>query len=692
MTLSRSNPRARRRWLALGGALALMMVLIATAVLAAHPESSLAGSNFELDTDANLKLDDVASPSVDWGSLPHAGVNPPERRATDTATGQDDDSYKGGVKEDTACPGETTGSIPNNKSDLLTFSVYQEPGAGSHPGYLHLAWSRVTDPSGTTLMDFEFNQSNAACAVGPNRVRTSGDLLLEYSIDQGGSRADLTARTWSGTAWGAPADVDAPSVTCGGNPCAAGTINSSVIPAGESDGLISEGQKEARTFGEASIDLRLIFQPDSCRSFGSAMIKSRSSDSFTSQLKDFIRPLGISLTNCGQVVIRKETDPDGATATFNYTKSFTTDPTSTNTFPLADGGSKTYAGVLFGTGYTVTEDLPLPAGWEFVGIDCAVATHPSSGVTPVINGRTVTFAIDSASDVLDCTYTNKARATINIHKQDNLGAALVGVQFQVITDAAPVDADGQPPRGVEDTSVAGSCTTDASGDCTVSNLIPGPYWVHEVAPPAGHQAAPDQWVNLAAGATVSLTFVDNRVPAQINITKRDDDSPPNALNGATFTLYTDAAPQGPVTQLQHGDEDAPVAGKTCTTAGAGACSITGIEPGTYWVVETTTPAGYDTAPDQHVVLSLAQTVSLTFANPRDFKVIVFVCQESTNKLYSSQVTFQDVPLGSLGTTLLPAGITEATLCGLTPATGGAVYSDLSFGAYNDDDNGVNIPR
>ncbi len=294
--------------------------------------------------------------------------------------------------------------------------------------------------------------------------------------------------------------------------------------------------------------------------------------------------------------------------------------------------------------------------------------------------------------MLDCTYTNKARGTINIHKEDNLGGALANVQFQVITDSAPLDADGQPPRGAEDTIVVGSCTTDASGDCTVADLIPGRYWVHEVAPPAGHQAAPDQYVTLAAGATVSLTFVDNRIPAVINIIKRDDDSPANALNGAVFSLFTDNAPQGPTTQLQKGAEDTAVVGKTCTTTGAGELLdhrdragdlLGGRDDHAGWLRHRAGPARG---------ASLAQTVSLTFTNPRDFKVIVFVCQESTNKLYSSNVTFQDTSLSSLGTTLLPAGITEATLCGLTPATGGAVYPDFSFGNYNDDDNGVNIPQ
>ena len=115
---------------------------------------------------------------------------------------------------------------------------------------------------------------------------------------------------------------------CGGGPCAAGTINLTPIPAAESDGLIASGFKQARTFGEAQIDLRLLFQADQCASFGSAMLKSRSSDAFTSQLKDFVAPVGIDLQNCGNVIIRKQTDPDEDpnTTLFGYTKNFPTDP------------------------------------------------------------------------------------------------------------------------------------------------------------------------------------------------------------------------------------------------------------------------------------------------------------------------------------------------------------------------------
>jgi hypothetical protein len=399
--------------LALGAILALV-VGWQVAAFAAHSEASLAGSNFEIDTDANLKVDDPAS-STDW-----AGVT--EIQATDKVNGTGDDSYAGGVKEDTVCPGQTTDSIPPNKSDLLSFHVYREPGSGSHPGFLNLAWSRVSEPSGTTLMDFEFNQSSTNCSSGPNKVRTAGDLLIEYAIDQGGSRADITARRWTGTAWGPTQNLDVPSATCGGQPCAAGTINTSPILAADSDGLITNPptvQKNARTFGEAQIDLRLIFQPNKCASFGSAMLKSRSSDSFTSQLKDFVAPVGIDLTNCGKVIIHKETNPDTDPTTgplFNYSKSFGTDPPSTNSFSLRDEGTKTFTNVLFGDNYTVEELLGanLPSGgWEFVSVDCSNnADNPDANVTPdSIVGAVVTFDINDEDDVLECTYTNQQRVS-----------------------------------------------------------------------------------------------------------------------------------------------------------------------------------------------------------------------------------------------------------------------------------------
>jgi hypothetical protein len=456
---------------------AILLVSSVIQAYASHPEASLPGSNFEIDVDANLKVDDTAPPSLDW-------ANVTEIRRTDTATGQNDDSYKGGVKEDTACPGEVTGSIPNNKSDLLTFGAYVEPETGG-PGFLNLFWSRVTDPSGTTLMDFELNHSSTPCSVGPNVVRTEGDLLIEYRLEQGGAVANILVREWTGSAWGPATDLTGTQ--------AAGTINSTPIPAAESDGLISTGSLAARTFGEAQLDLDFIFDEGTCESFGSAMLKSRSSDAFNSQLKDFIRPVGINLTNCGTVIIRKVTDPasDPATTQFGYTKSFGTDPTSANTFTLGDGQSKTFNNVLFGSAYTVDE-TSLPPSWAFVNVDCGEST----GVTPTINGSLVTFAIDNAADVLDCTYTNQLQVgALKILKDSTKGGAVSQPGAVFSYDSSNVTDNG---AGDEDADV---------GEVCVSGLTPGDYTVNETSPPPGYGEASEE--DLTVTVAVGTNCTDN---------------------------------------------------------------------------------------------------------------------------------------------------------------------------------------
>jgi hypothetical protein len=553
-------------------AIVLTLALIASMTvivpaLATHGNAELPGSTFEIDSDANLKQDDA--PKDDWATVA-------EQRATDQPTGQNDNSYKGGTKEDTECPSETTGSIPNNKSDLLTFHVYEEPG---DPGFLNMAWSRVSDPSGTTLMDFEFNQSTTACPQGPNIQRTDGDILIEYAIDQGGARADISGRFWDGDAdeWGPVVDLDAPSAACGGDPCAVGTINQSVIPAGESDGL---GEKQARTFGEAQIDLDLIFDENKCTSFGSAMLKSRSSDSFTSQLKDFISPVPIDLQNCGNVIIRKETTPDEDpnTTLFGFTKSFDTDPATGNTFSLTDDGVKNFNDdVLFGAGYTVDETT-IPTGWDFVSVDCSAST----GVTPTIDGSLVTFDIDSDSDVLDCTYTNATRAKLTFVKDAERG----GVDFGYTTSG------GLTP----------STFSLADGESQAYlDLAPGAYGASETVPAGWNLASQDcdngdtaASVTLAAGDDVTCTFVNEIELGAIEIVKTAKHAAGDPdLSGVKFTI-TNATNGTDVEVFTDADGEACVDGLAVS-----------VLDGDYTVTETL-PSGYD-SDDLVEVVSVAES-------------------------------------------------------------------------------------
>jgi hypothetical protein len=434
VTAVRKEWKKRRpfgRWVILA-----VLALGLTVALSAASGQSLPGSKFEIDDvggpiGANLIVDTAGN--LDW-------ANVDQTQATDLPTGATDDSYQGGTKEDTVCPGVVDGSIPNNKSDLLNFGGYFEAEAGG-PGWLHVFWRRVQEPNGTTNMDFEFNKSKTDCdgaGSSKNVTRTTGDILLQYDIDQGGSQATLSKRTWLASGQWSDATVLDPAQ-------AIGSINQVPITAANSDGL---GAMSARTFGEASFDLSQVFDPNVCESFGSAMLKSRSSDSFTSQLKDFIAPINVNISNCGQVIIRKVTDPAGSTASFNYSKTFATAPATANTFSLtgaAPNNVKEFPGALFGAG-TVTEDLAtLPAGWEFVSLDCSA----SSGVVVTVNGAVGSWTIDAQTDIVDCTYTNRLRqGAIKITKtrKHAAGGGTVphaGVDFTVNGVTKATDANGQ---------------------------------------------------------------------------------------------------------------------------------------------------------------------------------------------------------------------------------------------------------
>ena len=393
-----SHERSRRLrsvFTALFAVTAMTLAVGIQAALASHPEVSLAGSNFEIDTDANLKLDDAA-PSIDWASVT-------EIRKTDTQSGNNDESFGQGTKENTAVPTVVDGSIPPNKSDLKAFGVYQE-GSGAN-GFLNLFWSRVQDPSGTTNMDFEFNKNQcpgAGCSAnGVTPIRSTGDILVIYDLSQGGTHPTLSIRRWTaGGVWG-PATQLADAVD------AAGSINTSPILAADSDGL---GAQDPRTFGEAQLDLSVIFQGSTgCTSFGSAYLKSRSSDSFTAALKDFVPPVGISISNCGSVEITKTDDASPAN-------------------PLA------------------------------------------------------------------------------------------GAVFNAYKDDAPTGGTGP---GAEDLDVSsGNCTTAVTtGKCTITGLLTGNYWIVETTTPTGYDTAAPKLVTVAVGTTTTVSFVDPAQTGAITITK-----------------------------------------------------------------------------------------------------------------------------------------------------------------------------
>jgi hypothetical protein len=434
------------RKVAITGAVAMLASLLMVVSMVGTAAAALPGSNFEIDTNANLKVDGAAPPSLDWANVDD--ISQP-----DSQSGAQDESFGNGTKEDTAVPSVVDGGIPPNKSDLKFFGSYLEENAAGK--FLNIYWARVQDPSGTTNMDFEFNKSNVTSANGVTPVRTSGDVLIQYDLSNGGVNPVLFISRWlavgdTGTCQAGnqkPCWSTKQNLSAAGD--AVGSINTTLIPAGESDGL---GALDPRTFGEAQIDFAAFGGgEDECVGFGSAYLKSRSSDSFTSALKDFIPPVALNFNECGALKITKtakhaaaESGEKGQVATF------TVDPPVGDNFTVqTDANGVACLDGLEGGSYSVTETVP--TGYAAAG------------------DLTKTATVTEGTACADTPYTGGLVAFVNIPLTD----LTVTINSQVVggTDSqVSCVVEGSVPP--DEVLVFDTDDTTGDGTATTTNLQP----------------------------------------------------------------------------------------------------------------------------------------------------------------------------------------------------------------------------
>lgn len=323
------------------------------------PAAALGTSSFNA-LDGNL-TDDGAE--TDW-CTPAPNLVP----GYDSPSGSSDTSFSSNNnKEDSDIPTLANGTIPNNKDDLLREYVASET-IGSDL-YVYLAWIRA-DATGTSTIDFEFNQSDVVSSNGATKVRTDGDLLVTFDFQanpgsQGGYDVDLDLWTWSsGTAdqpdptsnpvntgkWINPIDLDDALL-------AEGSVNSGDV----TDCVNGDVTLTTGTFGEAVLNLSDILGGD-CRAFGSLFTKSRSSNPMSADLKDRIDPLPVDLSTCSKIIILKEDqfgDPVGG-ATFTITP----DP-----FSAAHTGSLDVIDDTGAGGYSGADEDPAPGVIELNDVE-----------------------------------------------------------------------------------------------------------------------------------------------------------------------------------------------------------------------------------------------------------------------------------------------------------------------------------
>ena len=440
------------------------MVAVTTALglsFAGPVLANLPGSTFE-GNDGNLDV--TTAGNTDW-------VNAPNRvRGDDLASGTSDNSFGQGTKEDDPAVTVVTGSIPPQKSDLTRFYVANEFTGGSN--FLYLAWER-SNVLGSANMDFEINQAAQPnlTTTGPKTlVRTAGDLLITF--DFGGSGSPVLGLLKWVTAGATSQCFSANALPCWGNRVnlsaagfAEGAVNAVTvtdpIPPGAPVTLA------AGRFGEASINLTAagVFPPGICEAFGSVFLKSRSSASFTAEVKDFIAPQTVNVANCGRIVIHKVTE--NGDASFGYT---TTGGLSPATFNLSNGGTQTYgppSQVLPGD-YSVTEST-IPAGWTLKSLVCVASGSP--GTTVSTSGATASITM-TPNGLVDCIYTNHINVPTMLTTTLSAGTIEVGgtVHDSATLSGATANAGGTVTYTVytNDTCTEGA---QSAGTVTVTNGV-----------------------------------------------------------------------------------------------------------------------------------------------------------------------------------------------------------------------------
>ena len=174
------------------------------------------------------------------------------------------------------------------------------------------------------------------------------------------------------------------------------------------------------------------------------MLKSRSSDSFTSQLKDFIAPIPVSSNNCGAIKITKTRKhaADGAGDHPHAGVSFTVDGVTKQTDA---NGVACFDGLALNQAYNVVETVP--AGY--------VSDDSEQSVTP-----------DNAASCSDDPYGGES---VSFHNTP-LTNVSISVDSQVAGGtSSTIDCTGTALDGgpAEDVSVTANDLQPQTIDCTI---------------------------------------------------------------------------------------------------------------------------------------------------------------------------------------------------------------------------------
>jgi len=226
--------------------------------------------------------------------------------------------------------GSASGNVPA-KDDLTNVYAYEVVNPANNHLILYGGIERET-PGGDSHVDLEFFQDPVGLSGSSfTGIRTVNDVIVSMDFLQGGGIGSVTIRRWNGTEY---VQVG----LAGGQGCfpspggAADSIcafnNGAVIDGGPWPNYDSHGDLitllQPNAFTEMGVDLTALIGANPCLS--TFMGKTRSSQSFTAELKDFAGPHNFDVCQPGTTLsatVSVSQIHSGGSATFTFTETNT---------------------------------------------------------------------------------------------------------------------------------------------------------------------------------------------------------------------------------------------------------------------------------------------------------------------------------------------------------------------------------
>ncbi len=582
------------------------------------------------------------------------------------------------------------------KDDLSNVYAYATINPADGHLIVYAGFERL-DPSGDSHVDIEFLQSGVSLdeAVPCNDpgsdvtpcnfegIRNVGDVIASMEFSQGGALGSVNVRRWDGTSYVLVATV-------GGEGCnaASGSIPADAVCAFNNGGNINGGPWDnfnrhgaiitnlpQNSFTEYGADITALTGGVPCLS--TIMGKTRSSDSFTSELKDFAGP-HVFESGCGANISINPSafNEVGQSHTFTVTvnqvigniQSPANDGTIVNV-TLTDGNGASHIlisdncispGTVNGTcsvtftsnsAGTVTghasADVLVSGSLFFVETD-GVSPNSGDAVKTFVDAK-ISIAPDDTNSVSeDHTFQ------VTVQQDDGSGAGFVNAPNGTIVTVTLTDAGGAVNSVSSNTcstgTVGGVCSITftsqypgtVTGHATVTFSVAG---VSLTRSTDGSGQNSDDAVKTFVAGSLRWTKVDNAGQLQ---------------GGATFEVCrtanfnSDTLAFDPITPvcISVADDTDGIAGPgPDQDPDAGEFLLTGLRLGTYTVHETIAPPGFSPDPD-------TVTVNISLASPN--AVISEAFQNERPILKLTEFGYTNTPVGT-PTSGVVSGITVYTL-------------------------------